>query len=677
MRIDNQQRVKRIFLAFTTGSALLGLGQPVYAQENLSEDLFFGEIPVVLTATRIRQPIENLPASITVIDRDMINASGASTIPDLLRLVPGFQIGVVTGSRYTASYHGVADQYPRDMQVLVDGRSVYDPTFGGVTWSDLPVSIEDIQRIEVIRGPNAAAYGSNSFAGIINIITEHPSSQQGVATNLLLGQARNRKIHGRFADRLENLDYRLSVTYDEGDGYTGRHDDFDTQKLDFRGDYSLSDKDGFLIKLGFTDGLREDGVAGDEFQPFRTVDTDMHYQQLRWTRQLADNNEFSLQFYHNYQLLDDFYELPPPYTGIWIGLSQFESHRADLEFQHNLTLGEDWKIAWGLGARHDRGKSHWLMGTDDWITRDQARAFINAEKPISDQLVLNLGGMVEKFENQDALFSPRLGLNYHFDERNTLRIGRSHAYRVPTLVDQNADVRLYDANMNTAVLPPPLPPIPLVPFYLTVGDLKPQKIESFEVGYIGSFPRYGITLDAKLFKEKITNAITAAADDPTNAPFDLYQTYQFINGGFYDLSGYELEFNWRPSPSVLLHAGFSHIDFSGKKIEDVGDSPESISSNSEPVSKHMINLLGSYRFDDGLEISAAYYRTAELAWSGDGDIAPDSTRANIKVSKSFRLDGADGEASVTLENISADDPDFYLSNIPDTRLYLQLKMNWN
>ncbi|MES9872701.1 MAG: TonB-dependent receptor [Candidatus Sedimenticola sp. 6PFRAG7] len=647
-----------------------GCSPAVFAQD-LSEDLFFGDMPVVLTATRIRQPIKNAPASITVIDRDMIDASGAQVIPDILRLVPGFQVGIVTGSKYTASYHGVADQFARDMQVLIDGRSVYDPAHGGVAWADLPLTIDDIQRIEVIRGPNAAAYGSNSFAGVVNIITEHPASQQGVTTKLVLGQNRTRNVVARFADKVDNLDYRLSVNYKDGDGYTNLHDSFDTRMIDFRGDYTLSDSDNVLIKLGYTNGLREEGIEADPFQPVRSLDSEMHYQQLRWSRQLAPDSELSIQLYHNYQLNGDYYELPSPYSGIWIGLSHFQSHRTDLEMQHNLTLGDDWKIAWGVGARQDKGKSHWLMGSDDWITRNQLRTFANIEKPITEYLTLNLGGMVEKFEDKDSLFSPRLALNFHIDDHHTIRFGTSRAYRMPTLVDQYADVRLYDSSMNIAVVGVPLPP-----FYQTVDNLVPQKIQSYEIGYIGTFPEFGLTLDGKLFREEISDVISGAQLTNRIIPF-LYDNFQFINGGYYNLSGYELEFNWKPSPAVLIHAGFSHIDFSGATQDFVEGGLVTTPSSAEPVSKHMFNLLGSYRFDDGLKVSAAYYRTAEMEWNGDGDPVPDTTRANLKFSKAFRLDGSEGEASVTLESIGIDEHDFRTRNIPDTRVYLQAKLNWN
>jgi iron complex outermembrane receptor protein len=139
----------------------------------LTEEQYFSDIPIVLTATRLAQPATEAPAAITVIDREMIKASGAREIADLLRLAPGFVVSHENGYTPIVMYHGLSDEYARRMQVLIDGRSVYAPSGGGVEWTNLPLTVDDIERIEVIRGPNAASYGSNSFLSIINIITLH------------------------------------------------------------------------------------------------------------------------------------------------------------------------------------------------------------------------------------------------------------------------------------------------------------------------------------------------------------------------------------------------------------------------------------------------------------------------------------------------------------------------
>ena len=126
----------------------------------LSEEDFLGEVPVVLSATRLEQPEWEVPSAVTVIDREMIRASGVRDVADLFRLVPGMQVGYQYGHRPVVTYHGLSDQGSRRMQVLIDGRSIYSPFFGGVFWVDQPLAIEDIERIEVIRSPNSACLSS-------------------------------------------------------------------------------------------------------------------------------------------------------------------------------------------------------------------------------------------------------------------------------------------------------------------------------------------------------------------------------------------------------------------------------------------------------------------------------------------------------------------------------------
>ena len=132
---------------------------------------YFGELPVVLSASRLVQTVDEAPAAVTILDQDTIRASGARNIAELFRLVPGFQVGYQNGHEPTVTYHGLADAYARRLQVMIDGVSVYSPIYGGVDWNLLPIGVDDIERIEVVRGPNGASFGANAFSGMVNIIT--------------------------------------------------------------------------------------------------------------------------------------------------------------------------------------------------------------------------------------------------------------------------------------------------------------------------------------------------------------------------------------------------------------------------------------------------------------------------------------------------------------------------
>ena len=109
-------------------------------------DYYFQELPIVLTASRLSQPMSEAPSAMTVIDREMIKASGLRTVPDLMRLVPGMYVGFQDANNPVVTLNGATDQFSRRMQILIDGRSIYMPPFGGVSWADLPLLVEDIER---------------------------------------------------------------------------------------------------------------------------------------------------------------------------------------------------------------------------------------------------------------------------------------------------------------------------------------------------------------------------------------------------------------------------------------------------------------------------------------------------------------------------------------------------
>jgi len=157
------------------------------ASDQSLDQLLNDDFPVVLSATRLKQPKSETPAAVTVIDQQTIEQLGARSIAEVLRLVPGLYVGYERGHSPEVGYHALASENSRHLQVLVDGRSIYQPALARILWEDLPLSIEKISRIEVIRGPNTAMYGANSYLAVINIITFHPEDQLGGQASITEG----------------------------------------------------------------------------------------------------------------------------------------------------------------------------------------------------------------------------------------------------------------------------------------------------------------------------------------------------------------------------------------------------------------------------------------------------------------------------------------------------------
>ncbi|MCD6060344.1 MAG: TonB-dependent receptor plug, partial [Moraxellaceae bacterium] len=177
------------------------------------------DVPTVLTATRLQQPLLDVPAAVTVIDRQMIEQSGVREIPELLRLVPGMVVGYDSGYEAFVSYHGTSADLARRMQVLVDGRSIYQPLLASVDWLGMPLELADIERIEVIRGPNSAAWGANSFFAVVNIVTRHPADVERARISYTRGNGGIEDFLARLAMRTAGLDWRLTVAGRSDDGF--------------------------------------------------------------------------------------------------------------------------------------------------------------------------------------------------------------------------------------------------------------------------------------------------------------------------------------------------------------------------------------------------------------------------------------------------------------------------
>lgn len=317
-------------LLMATSCALL-LASPLSRalEEAETEQYYLQDFPVLLSASRLQQPQSEIPNAATVLDRRMIVASGLRTIPDLFKMVPGMYVSYYKGSQAFVSYHGSTDQYARRMQVMIDGRSVYLPPVSTVDWADLPITVDDIERIEVIRGPAAASHGANSTHGVISITTRAAGGMNGKQVSFTRGSKGINDVSARFGKTGETFDYRMTLAYTADNGYddlaappngmtmaTSRardllnnsNDSNQARLMNFRGDYHPNASDSFDIQLGFNRDVQGVGFNDKNptpTNPFSTNGNTLHdlvadsgFMQLGWTRQLAPDSELNLLYYH-------------------------------------------------------------------------------------------------------------------------------------------------------------------------------------------------------------------------------------------------------------------------------------------------------------------------------------------------------------------------------------------
>ena len=652
-----------------------------------TEDDYFATIPTVTSAARLEKSRLELGMSVTVIDREMIEASPATTIPDLLRLVPGFQVAHATGSVFAPGYHGVSDQWPRRMEVMVDGRSVYLNTIAAVEWSALGIAIEDIERIEVVRGPNAPTFGSNAVFGSINIVSRAPFLMTGKFLRGTFGSKDTNNAVARWAGKLGGWESSLTAQYRSDEGFDNVDDRMRLGDLRFRGDYQVGATDSLSVQLGLTDGeLGADGVAGDVWNKPRDRDVRSHHQQLTWSRQGADGGGYGVNFSHNYFDQEDSYSvdisnsptyLPPPYPSAYPtgssathGFYEATSERYDLEFQHTLKPGDDWRLAWGFGGRYDRVSSDLLLGDISEVDSYSGRLFGSFEWKPTDRLSFSLDALTEAHEAYGSNTSPRVGLNWLASDTRSFRASASRSYRVYSLLSRYIDHSIY----------PDPPIIPGLGFPLTKSrspdDFTPEKVTAYEVGYMEQWRDLGLSLDVRLFHERLDDS-GVGLESPGPA---IWRDA----GGGWNTKGVDVQLDYRPTPATRLTGAYSWAKSDGKLATEA-DSDGDISryeSLDDATPLNTLSLLLSHRLNPQWSGSLALYHMDEVRWRGEGSEVDGYTRLDLKLAREFAMKGSQAEVALIVHNLTGEDynefrvPSTYgrEGNVFDRRAYVQLSI---
>ncbi len=520
------------------------------ADDFLSEQAYLQDLPVVLSASRLSQPLSDAPNAMTVIDRRMIRDSGFRTIPDLFRLVPGMYVGNAGANTPIVSLNGVSDQYSRRMQVLIDGRSVYLPPYGGVDWFDLPVMIDDIERIEVVRGPAAASHGTNSFYGVINIITRDAASVNVKSVSVNQGGMGVSDVSAHLGKAGENFDYRFSFGYraDGGDNPAILDDTSTNRLLNLRTNYRPDGENSIEFQFGLNNGVYGAGTAGRTEDAFRDILTRNDFQQLAWTHTWPGRDESKLTYYRISRRSTDPYKCldyikchaNDPFPGTQ-GFVQdaMQSHRQEFELQNTTQLGASNRVVWGAGLRYDIASQPLLFSTDRDLDLHQSRIFAHDEWRATDSVLVNLGSMYEDDGAGHKNASPRASVNFHVVPQHTLRASVSTATRNPVLVELHMSTgrRAY---WRDAYSPP-------------AQDIRPEKILSREVGYVGQFGP--VSVDGRIYYDRVRDIIMvdgyADISDPSNPKYSFKNMFEATFKGL-DLSA---NYRWEAGKAT---ANFSH-----------------------------------------------------------------------------------------------------------------------
>jgi iron complex outermembrane receptor protein len=630
-------------LAAVLAGCITSMATQAQADIPLSESAYLDDMPVVLTVSRLPQRVDEAPAAVTVIDRQMIKESGAWDLSEVFRLVPGMVVSYHSTRSYTmdstVSYHGLSDPYARYMQVLVDGRSIYSPLFGGVLWSDIPLALDDIERIEVTRGPNAASYGANSFMGVINIITRHTADTQGKMVSLSTGRNREEAM-ARYGGRSGDLSYRLTAGFrnDQGEDQLMRQplstvdrwnwNKFDDRKVrlfTFRADYQLNATNELGFQFGYNGGSRQEGDAGELYPYWKT--TDNHFTQLNWKRSLADGGELSVQYYHSYESSYGTYTDNTGSTNMDV-----IAQRHDLEAQHTFSPSQNTRLVWGGSVRYDKvyAPGYHYPDFPQSVQFDKfklqsfhlGRLFGNLEWRALPSLIFNVGAMMEDNSYTGTDITPRVAANWHFLPGHTLRISRSEATRTPTDFEKvRAD--------------------PFIALGWVNQRLKSERVRSTEIGYLGKLASLGV--DFRLFRDEFSDLIVENGDSVANG---------YLNPGNATAKGFETQLKWDVGPRTRLIYSLSHGKVSSLNPDNMPY------TNSMPTNNQ--SLMLTHRFDSGWNASLMGYQMGEAHFP-ETDSGPNDNRRYFidtyrrwdgRIAYRFRAGKGNGELALTVQNLA-------------------------
>ncbi|HYG76714.1 MAG TPA: TonB-dependent receptor [Planctomycetota bacterium] len=446
----------------------------------------------VTSVSKAPSKVSESPTAIHVITQEDIRRSGANSIPEALRMAPGLSVARVTGNQWAISARGFNFVFANKLLVMIDGRSVYTPLFSGTLWDVQDTMMEDIDRIEVIRGPGATLWGSNAVNGVINIITKNANETQGGLAVAGAGTEERALGAVRYGGKpAKNVAIRGFVKYFENDeqalpGGKDASDDWRMGRGGFRADWKASKDDtvtfhgeAYRGRVGetltvpsltppFDRELTGDGkVSGASFHS-------------RWSHQFSEQSEMQLGLYYDRT------------DRTKIGIAEDHRDTVDLDFQHHFHWQRN-NIVYGMGYRvsHDNTESGAVSFDPQSRTVHLLSAFIQDEITVlKDRLHVTFGTKLEHNEITGFEIQPSARVLFTPDRRNTLWASASRAVRTPARVD-------YDARVDIQALPPgtlgPGTPAALISAF-SDDDFQSETLMAYELGF-RTRPHPRISLD--------------------------------------------------------------------------------------------------------------------------------------------------------------------------------------
>lgn len=596
-------------------------------------------MPIVLTASRLKQPLNEAPGAMTVIDRKTILMTGARTLADVLRLVPGYMASGWNGANPVAAYHLPLDEYGSRNLVLIDGRSVYSSLSRGDTHRGMmDVMLEDIERIEVLRGANSAAYGSNAMFGVINIITRHSEDVPKAEASITAGNNGIADRRLQVGGTRGPVSFRLSAGEQRDEGYLNAYDDRHLSQLDMRADIKPSADDDILLEAGSNHLDAGEGFATEVMNPLRTIRTRDSYLNAQWRRQLSGSGELQLSANRAEEWRQDV----APYAPLPAVMIDFSGigYRNNAELQYKSTLSPTLRSVIGAGYKEEQARSRALFSTTGAESFHEERLFGTVEWRVTPQWLLNGGLFLGQHSLAGEYAAPRLMVNWLISPEHTLRAGVTDSVRTPSLFEYFGDMR-YDYNGML-----------LARTWKARGGVEPERLHSQEIGYMGRFTDSQANLDVRAYRERMSTIIRNTVYETTvSLPRSGNTLQDFTNAPGFELVGIEAQLRWRPidGGELWLNQSFEHLVWQ--------DNDYNIKQERLPP-EHATTLAWFQRLPGGVDFTLIHQFMGSMSWRDNHDWLPVSRRTDVRLAYPFRVRDCRAELSFTYQSIEGDRPAF-------------------
>ena len=428
------------------------------------ELLLFEEIPVVVTPAKVEQTILESPSTIAVLTKDDIRRYGITSFSDILRNIPGVDVLSVSHTDRNIGIRGSSQFVPSTILAFVDSLPAYLHFYGMTQWEFLPISMDEIERIEIVRGPGSALYGANAFSGIINIITDPALAAVGtkVTTRVdQLGKFSGSIVHG---GAVSNLDYKASAGWNKISGWDDENTNTaESKRLNGHLKYAINDRSSLHLSGGAQSDLYD--FRPPEISEFGAVRDDETINYLK-----VDYDRSDLRghiFWHRHSSVPEL-ELG---TGF-----KFESDSVDAEIQHSFQPGDSSFITWGLNYRFNWIDSEALSGQH---SQNMWAGYIQDQVRLSTALSLTAGLRYDRHPLTGNNISPRSSIVYSPVTGHAFRASVGRAFQNPPFVYSYISM-----NYKTSV---PMLPVPIYVELQGNRELSPEWVTSHELGYQGIF----------------------------------------------------------------------------------------------------------------------------------------------------------------------------------------------